>query len=327
MSIRRPVAARRPMLRFLGRRIAASVVLLFVASVLIFAGTQLLPGDAATAVLGRNATPEALADVRAELELDRPVIERYSSWLGGFVSGDLGRSLASRQPVSDLAGDRFVNSAVLAFLTAVVLFPLAIGLGVLAAVRRGRAVDHAISGLSLTFIAAPEFVLGTFLALIFAVNLKLVPPVSLLPPGSSPLSEPSLLVLPVATLVLVGAAYMIRMVRAGMIEALASDYVQMARLRGVSERRVVLSHALRNALAPTVQVAALTLQWLIGGIVIVETVFAYPGIGQGLVQGVVARDIPYVASISMVLAIVYVAIATIADLLVVLLIPRLRTAA
>lgn len=315
------------MLRFLGRRIAASVVLLFVASVLIFAGTQLLPGDAATAVLGRNATPEALADVRAELELDRPVIERYSSWLGGFVSGDLGRSLASRQPVSDLAGDRFVNSAVLAFLTAVVLFPLAIGLGVLAAVRRGRAVDHAISGLSLTFIAAPEFVLGTFLALIFAVNLKLVPPVSLLPPGSSPLSEPSLLVLPVATLVLVGAAYMIRMVRAGMIEALASDYVQMARLRGVSERRVVLSHALRNALAPTVQVAALTLQWLIGGIVIVETVFAYPGIGQGLVQGVVARDIPYVASISMVLAIVYVAIATIADLLVVLLIPRLRTAA
>ncbi len=315
------------MLRFLGRRIAASVVLLFVASVLIFAGTQLLPGDAATAVLGRNATPEALADVRAELELDRPVIERYSSWLGGFVSGDLGRSLASRQPVSDLAGDRFVNSAVLAFLTAVVLFPLAIGLGVLAAVRGGRAVDHAISGLSLTFIAAPEFVLGTFLALIFAVNLKLVPPVSLLPPGSSPLSEPSLLVLPVATLVLVGAAYMIRMVRAGMIEALASDYVQMARLRGVSERRVVLSHALRNALAPTVQVAALTLQWLIGGIVIVETVFAYPGIGQGLVQGVVARDIPYVASISMVLAIVYVAIATIADLLVVLLIPRLRTAA
>jgi peptide/nickel transport system permease protein len=316
---------RHPLAWLAGRRIAAGVFLLLVASVLIFAAVEVLPGDAASAVLGRNATPESLAALREQLGLEQSAPHRYVTWLGDFLSGDLGDSLTAKQPVSHLISDRVRNSAILALATVIVLFPLALLLGLIAGTRPGRVVDHAISAVSLTFIALPEFVLGTFLVLVFAVNLKLVPAVSIVPSGSSPLDTPSVLVLPVVTLVLVGAAYMIRMFRAGVIDVLASDYIQMARLQGVPERRVVLHHGLRNALPPAVQVAALTLLWLVGGIFIVETVFAYPGIGQGLVQAVIARDIPYVESVAMLIAIAYTAITIVADLLVVVLIPKLRT--
>ncbi len=315
-----------PILRFLARRFAAALGLLFIVSLLIFAAVQILPGDAAYAVLGRNATPDALAALRAEMGLDKPASQRYVDWLAGLAHGDLGRSLASHTPVSSLIGERFANTFILALATAVVLLPLALLLGAWAGTRIARLSDHAISLTSLVLIAIPEFILGTFLIIFFALKLHLLPPVSLLLPGSNPFDSPQILVLPVATLVCVGLGYMVRLIRAGVVDAMASDYVQTARLNGVSERRVIIYYGLRNALAPSVQITALTLQWLIGGIFIVETLFGYPGIGQGLVQAVIARDIPYVQSVAILLAALYIAINILADVAIVLLVPKLRTA-
>ncbi len=316
---------RHPLAWFIVRRVAAGCALLVVVSALIFAATAVLPGDAAYAVLGRNADPQALAAVRQELGLEQPATTRYGHWISGFVQGHLGRSLTARQPVSQLIGERVANTAILAAVTLVIIVPLALGLGLLAGTRIGRPADHVISVGSLISIAMPDFVVGTVLVFLLAVKLRLFPPVSLVPTGSTPLGEPSVLVLPAATLIVVGLAYMIRMVRAGMSEVMASEYIQAARLNGLSERRIIFRHALRNALAPTVQVIALTLQWLLGGIFVVETVFGYPGIGQGLVEAVVARDIPTVQSVAMLIAIAYIAINIVADVAVVLLIPKLRT--
>jgi peptide/nickel transport system permease protein len=314
-----------PLVWFAVRRLAAGVAMLVVVSVVVFAGTEILPGDAATAILGRDATPSAVTQMRHELGLDKPVVQQYVSWIGGLLHGDLGTSLTSGLPVSDLIGSRVVNTLILAAVASLVMIPLALVLGVLAGRRPGGALDTAITWISLGMIAVPEFVTGTLLVLLFAVRLHALPAVSLLPLDGGVLDAPSVLVLPVATLVIVGVAYIIRMVRAGVVEVMASDYVQMARLNGIAERRVVMRHGLRNALAPTVQVVALTLQWLIGGLFIVETVFQYPGIGQGLVQAVIARDIPLVQAVSMIIATTYILITIVADIAVVLLVPKLRT--
>lgn len=308
-------------------RVFAGVALLWVISVLIFAGTEILPGDAAYAVLGRNASPTALAAVRQELGLDRPATQRYWTWLSGVVQGNLGRSLTADESVSAFMSARLGNSLILAAVAMAVMLPLSLVLGILAGLRPGGRLDNLISQPSLAIIAFPDFVIGGLLAAVFGVALKLVPPVSLLVQGQSPLSQPNLLVLPVATLVLVGFAYMVRMVRAGMGEVMKSDYIEMAYLNGLPERRIVLKHALRNAMAPTVQVTALTLQWLLGGIFIVETLFDYPGIGQGFVQAVQARDIPTVQSVGIIIAALYIAINILADVIVMLLIPKLRTQA
>jgi peptide/nickel transport system permease protein len=311
---------------FVARRLAAGVAMLAVVSVIVFAGTKILPGDAATAILGRDATPASVAQMRHQLGIDKPVVQQYTSWVGGLLHGDLGTSLTSGLPVSELIGSRIVNTLILAAFASLVMIPLALALGVAAGRRPGGALDAAITWISLGMIAVPEFVTGTLLVLLFAVRLDVLPAVSLLPVGGGVLDAPSVLVLPVATLVIVGVAYIIRMVRAGVVEVMASDYVQMARLNGIAERRVVLRHGLRNALAPTVQVVALTLQWLIGGLFIVETVFQYPGIGQGLVQAVIARDIPLVQAVAMIIAATYIVITIVADIAVVLLVPKLRTA-
>ena len=325
MTGRRAFAAH-PYTGFVVRRVGAGVLTLFIVSILIFAGLQVLPGDAASVILGRDATPSALVELRHEMHLDRPLVERYGNWLAGVLHGDLGQSATAHQPVMDLISGRIANSAVLAAVTLVFLVPLSLGFGVLAATRAGRFLDHLISTSSLAVISLPEFVTGTLLALVFAVNLKLFPPVSLVLPGQSPLDQPSILVLPCVTLLAASVAQAIRMVRAGMIEALRSDYVQMARLNGFDESRVVLRYALRNALAPTVQVIALDIQYLIGGIIVTETVFGYPGLGQGLGQAVAARDIPLVQSVALLLAAVFIALNIAADLMVVFLIPKLRTA-
>ena len=214
----------------------------------------------------------------------------------------------------------------LALVTIALLVPIGVILGVLAATRAGRGLDHAVSIGSLTVVALPEFVTGAILVLVFAVWLDVLPGVSLVPVGESPLSNPSALVLPVATLLAASLAQTLRMVRAGMLDALRSDFVQMARLSGYPERRVVYRHALRNALAPTVQVIALNVQWLIGGIIVTEYVFSYPGIGQGLVQAVAIRDVPFVQAVALIIAAVYVTLNIVADIVVVLLIPKLRTA-
>lgn len=316
-----------PLLRFVARRVAAGFVLLFVVSVTIFVAVQVLPGDAATAVLGRNATPQSLAAIRAEMRLDRPAYERYLSWLNGVLHGDFGRSLTSQSSVWSTAGPRFANTLVLAFWTSCFLFPLALALGVWTGTHVDRLSDQVLSVVSLLLITLPEFVLGSFLIVGLSLKLRLLPPVSLVMPGQSALANPRILALPVATLVCVGVGYLVRLLRAGVVETMASDYVQTARLNGVFEWRVIFNYGLRNALAPSVQAVALTLQWLIGGIFIVETLFGYPGIGQGLVQAVIARDFPYVESVGMLLAALYIAINIVADLVCIMLVPKLRTAA
>lgn len=308
------------------RRTLAGLLLLLVVSILVFAATQVLPGNAAVQILGRNATPQAVAQLAHTLGLDHSAIQQYLTWLGRLFHGNLGTSLAAQQPVTSLIGDRVRNSFELAAVAVLIMVPLGLGLGILAGVKGDRIADHLISGTTLGAIALPEFVTGAILVVIFAVWLKLLPPVSLVTPGSNPLSHPSILVLPVVTLLISGTAYISRMMRAGMIESLHSEYVESARLNGIRERRVVWRFALRNALAPTVQVVALTVQWLVGGIVVVETIFDYPGLGQLLVQSVTLRDLPTVQAITMIIAAIYIAINILADLVVIMLVPKLRTA-
>jgi peptide/nickel transport system permease protein len=314
-----------PIAAFLVRRLGIACFLLLAVSVLVFAATQVLPGDAADAILGRSATAAQKQIYRHELGLDRPLVAQYWSWLSGLVHGDLGTSLASGQAVSAFVGERLGLSLVLALVTVIVVFPVALALGVWAGIRRDRVADHVISTTSLGLIALPEFVTGTFLIAALAVSLHLLPPTSLLEAGTDPLTRPKLLVLPILTLGVAITPYIVRMLRAGVADSMRSEYVQMARLNGLRERRIVSRHVLRNSLAPTIQVLALTLQYLIGGLVIVETVFAYPGLGQGLVQAVNARDIPTVQGVAILLAAAYIAINIAADLAVALVIPKERT--
>jgi peptide/nickel transport system permease protein len=327
---RRATREASPVVAFLVRRFLGALLALFVASVLIFVGTAVLPGDAASVVLGRGATPKAVHTLDERMHLDRPLLEQYTSWLGGFVHGDLGDSsvgLAQGQkhaPVWDLISNQVKNSVILALVTALFMIPLSLGLGALAAVYAGRAVDHAVSIGSLAAIALPEFVIGSLLVGVFFVWLDVLPPVALIPPGDNPLSHPEKLVLPVATLLLASLAAGIRMVRAGMVEVLQTEYVQTARLNGLAERWVLWRYAMRNALAPSVQVLAQNLQWLIGGIIITENVFAYPGIGTTLVTAVGNRDLTLVQSVAMMIAVVYVFLNLLADLIVMLLVPKLR---
>jgi peptide/nickel transport system permease protein len=226
--------------------------------------------------------------------------------------------------VGSLISSPLKNSAILAGLAALFMIPLSLGLGAYAAVRAGKPADHMISIGSLVSISAPEFVTGALLVALFFVGLHLLPPVSIVAPGADPLSTPKELVLPVLTLLFASLAWGIRMVRAGMYEVLQTEYVQAARLNGLSERRVLMRYALRNALAPSVQVLAQNLQYLVGGVIIVETVFAYPGLGSQLVSSVSNRDVTMVQSIAMLIAVIYVLINLIADLIVMLLVPKLR---
>jgi len=332
MSIQEPAHASQqksgmrihPLVGYTGRRLLVGVGLILVVSTLVFVSTQAL-GDPARAILGRFATPEALAQLRLELGLDKPILRQYTDWLGGFLQGDLGNSLASGQPVSSVLGPVLMNTLALTLAALIVIIPLALVLGIWSGVRAGSKVDNAVSSTSLAAIALPEFVVGTLLALLVGVKLDLVPPVSLIPPGESPLRHPDMLVLPVATLTLAGLAYLVRMVRVGVLEVMESEYVQMARLNGVSERRVIWHHALRNALGTTVQVVAATVGWLLAGVAIVEVVFAYPGFGRTTVQAVSQRDIPVVQAAVLFVAVVYIVINIVADLTVILLNPKLRT--
>jgi peptide/nickel transport system permease protein len=320
-----------PIVRFLVTRILAAVATLVAASILIFVVLQMLPGDVASKVLGRNATPEAVAALRHQLGTDRPLIKQYLGWFGGVLHGNLGNSAtalahgradatvwsAIRAPLS--------HSVCLAGITVVLLIPLGLALGAWAAVHAGRLSDQIISVSSLTFGAMPEFLVGTLFVVIFFSWLDLLPPTAGIAPGETPFTHPEVLVLPVATLLAVSLAFTIRMVRAGTIEALQQDYVAMARLNGVREQRVIWRYALRNALAPSVQAIAQTITYLAGGIIITESVFNYPGIGRALVQAVTARDLTTVADITLILAAFYVVVNIIADLVVVLLVPKLRT--
>jgi peptide/nickel transport system permease protein len=321
-----------PFATFVVRRVAAGVVTLLAVSLLLFLATNALPGNVAQVVLGRNATPARVAALERSLNLNRPLLDRYGSWLGNAVQGDLGQSSvqlaqgAQSAPIGGVIATALRNSIVLAGLATLLLAPLTLLAGTLAAKHERSALDYGITYGSLVLGSLPEFVLGTFLVVIFFTQLGLLPPVALVPPGTGPLAHPDALVLPVLTLLIVSLAFSARQVRAGMIHALRQDYVLMARLGGLPERRVLWRYALRNALAPSVQAFAQTVQYLFGGIIVVEALFAYPGIGDLLVNAVQTRDITEVQSIALILAAAYIAINIIADLVVVLLIPKLRTA-
>jgi peptide/nickel transport system permease protein len=310
------------------KRVSLGALTLLLVSLMVFATTQALPGDAARAILGREATPERLAALRERLHLDRPVWQQYASWLGGVATGDFGESLATEQPVSTLIGARIGNSAFLVLIAGLIAVPLSLILGVTAAVRRDRLFDHLFTIASLIFAALPEFVIGIALILLFATQwLHLFPAVTILADDKPIYAQLDQVILPAIALDLAVIPYMARIIRGSMIEVMESEYVQMARLKGLAPRRVIWRHALPNAIVPFVQVTALQLAWLAGGVVVVEFVFRYPGIGQALVDAVGNRDLPVVQALTLLIGAVYVVLNVAADIATILLTPRLRTAA
>ncbi len=315
-------------LRWLARRLGLAVLTLWLCSVLVFFATAAL-GDPVRAILGKDyaSSPERAAALAAELRLDQPVIVRYFEWLGGLFTGNLGNSIANGLPVSSLVGDRIVNSAVLVLISALVMIPVAFGVAMVSANYRGRRPDSVIQIIMITLAGLPEFVVGILLVAFFSTTvLHVLPAVTIAGGGAPPWSTPASMILPVLTLVIAVAPYVSRIVRSSLLEVLDSDYVELARLKGVPERVVMRRHALLNAIVPGIQVIALQLAWLAGGVVIVEYLFSYPGIGASLVDSVRNSDFPMVQVLAMVIAAVYVVVNLIADILSILFTPRARTA-
>jgi peptide/nickel transport system permease protein len=268
-----------------------------------------------------------VAALSAQLHLDRPVIVRYFEWLGGLFTGKLGTSIANGLPVGDLVGDRIVNSAVLVLVSAVVMIPIAFSIAMISANYRGKRTDGVIQVVMITLAGLPEFVVGILLVAFFSTTvLHVLPAVTIAGGGAPPWSKPASMILPVLTLVIAVAPYVSRIVRSSLLEVLDSDYVELARLKGVPERVVMRKHALLNAIVPGIQVIALQLAWLASGVVIVEYLFTYPGIGASLVESVRNSDFPMVQVLAMVIATVYVVVNLIADVLSILFTPRARTA-
>jgi peptide/nickel transport system permease protein len=311
-------------MKWIARRLALSLLTLVLTSLLVFAATVVLPGDVAQAILGRDATPAALARIRTELHLDQPVHQRYLLWVTDFVHGDLGTSLARGRPVRDLIQGRLRNTVLLATAAGLLGIPLSLLLGTLAGVYYDRWQDHLISGLALLSMSLPEFVIAPVLIYAFAFTWPLFPAVTLVPPGA-PLSKmlPNI-VLPGLTLALVMSGYLVRMVRTAVIDAMQSEHVEMALLRGVAPTRVLFRHALPGALLPTLSAIVLTVAWLLGGVVVVENVFNYPGMGRLLVSAVGDRDVPVVLALGQLGALTYVGTQVLNDLLAFMLDPRLR---
>jgi peptide/nickel transport system permease protein len=320
---RRP---RRPLLAFTVRRLVASLALLVVVSALTFFAVQLLPGDAADAVAGRSPSPTRLAAIRAELGMDKPLLQRYVAWVGGAAHGDFGRSLTSmRVEVGPLVARRLRNSLELAGLALLLIVPLALLIGVAAGTRAGSKSDHAISASVLGLASVPDFAIGALLSYAFGVQLGWFPPVAIFDAEKGPFSHPSVLVLPVATLTLAGIGYGTRIVRASVAEAMQSDYAVMARLNGIPERVVVRRYALRNALGPCLQALGITCLTLIGGVVVVEVLFNYPGVGQLALDATLGRDFTTLLAVTIVIAAVYLLINLLTDLAIMLATPKLRS--
>jgi peptide/nickel transport system permease protein len=313
------------MVALIGKRLFFSVFILLAVSVIIFVATLLLPGDPAQAVLGQQATPERLEALRARMGLDQPVLAQYFSWLGGMFTGDFGYSAAADVPVGELLSDRIGASVVLMLLAALVSVPLGIALGTYQAIRRGKTSDHVVTNSSLVFAAMPDFVIGVLLVTLFATSVfQVLPSVTMTQPGEPVWANPAQLVLPVITLALVVTPYVARMMRATLVEVLDSGYVEMARLKGVPERLVILRHAVPHAIGPVAQVVAIQLAWLAGGVVVVEFLFRYPGIGQALVDAVTNRDVQVVQALTLLVAAVYIVVNLLADLVGILTNPKLR---
>lgn len=313
------------MLVLIVRRLLLSVVTLIIVAVVVFAVTELLPGDWATAYFGREATPERLERLRAELGLDLPATERFANWFGRAVRGDLGSSLSRKEPVVDVIAFRLRNSLLLGGVAGLVAIPLALALGIIAGLTRGRRSDVIISTISLIGMSLPEFVVGTVLIFALSIKVAIFPAVTIVRSDTTFVEFLPNIVLPAATLAIVWVAYVLRMVRTTMIDVLASEYVEMATLKGIPRARVVIRHALPNALLPTINVIALMMAALLGGVVVIETVFNYPGVGRLLVTAIRARDVPLIQGIAITVAVMYVTINLVADLLTTSLDPRLRS--
>lgn len=308
------------------RRLLLGLLTVGLVSVIIFAAVEVLPGDACTALLKQDAQGQRLANCRAELGLDRPAHQRYLQWASGAVRGDFGVSAHSSKRISTLVADRVRNSLLLGATALATGLPLAFAAGVLAALRRDRALDLTLSALAIAAMTIPEFVSATILILVFSGWLGWLPGIVLTPPDA-PLSRffPEI-ILPVAALSMVMTAHILRTVRSSMIEVLDSEYVRMATLKGVPYRTMVLRHVLPNALLPAIHVVALTVAWLLGGVVVIEMVFNYPGLGRLMIGAISDRDLALVQAIALIVATVYVVVNLTADLLTLLANPRLRTA-
>ena len=309
---------------YLFRRFGFILFTLFIASIIIFAATQLLPGDVAQVMLGKFATEQALENLREELGLNKSAAVQYFEWLGNFITGDWGNSMVSRQPVLPLIAGRFRNSAMLAGVALVFYVPFGVLFGVIAALNRERPLDQIISGTSMALIGLPEFVTGLLLISFFAFGLPIFPANSSIAPGTGFGRALPSLILPAITVSLTGFGYIIRMTRASTIDVLNTDYVRAADLKGLSRRRVLFRHVLRNSLLPTVTIVAMGIGYLIGGLIVAEAVFGYPGLGRLIVYGIQRRDVILIQACSMVVVTVYSVSNLIADILYSILNPRIR---
>ena len=312
------------MTKLIIRRLLLGLVTMWVVSLMVFGTTEVLPGDVATAILGQSATPEALTAIRQELGLDRPALIRYIEWLGNLVTGDLGKSLATGRQITELIGERLGKTLILAMMTAALAVPLAIFLGLIAAIFPGSFFDRGICMGTLCLVSVPEFFTASLLVLIFAVTLHWLPAISYITADQSLLKLLRNLTLPIMTLTASIMAHMTRMTRTAVLNVVSSPYIEMAILKGVPRRQIILRHALLNALAPIFNVVALNLAYLISGVVIVETIFAYPGIAKLMVDAVSTRDIPLVQACAMIFCCTYVGLNLLADLFSILSNPRLR---
>lgn len=313
-----------PVLKLVAQRIALGLLLLLAVSVVIFAGTEALPGDVASAILGQSATPEALANLREKLGLNEPALYRYFSWLGGVLTGDLGVALTNGQDIATAIGQRLGNTVFLAACAAVISVPLAILLGLIAARYNGKWPDKLISGITLSTISLPEFVAAYFVIYLLTQLIPIFNPVAMVFPGMGFWEKLHAVALPVIVLVLVVLAHMMRMTRAAILNVMQSAYIETAELKGLSPMQVIWKHAFPNAIAPIVSVVVLNLAYLVVGVVVVEVVFSYNALGQYLVDHVSKRDLPVVQAVGLIFAAVYIGLNILADVVSIVANPRLR---
>ena len=312
------------MQRMVINRILIGIATLWVVSVLVFVGTAVLPGDVAEIVLGQAATPESLAAYRAERGLDQPLVFQYIDWLGGMMTGDLGTSKAGGASIASLISGRLGNTMFLAAVVALIAVPLSVALGLLAAMHPGTWIDRLLTFGTLSLISVPEFFIATFMVLILAVQLQWLPAIAHISPEDDWLKQLRGLAMPMIVLIIVVAAQMIRMTRAGILNVMNSPYIEMAILKGVPRTRIILRHAFYNAIGPIVNFIALNLAYLVSGVVIVETIFAYPGLAKLMIDGVQTRDLPLVQACGMIFCGTYVVLIILADVAAILSNPRLR---
>ncbi len=312
------------MQRMVLQRILIGFVTLWVVSVVVFIMTSLLPGDVAQIVLGQSATPESLAAYRAERGLDQPLVFQYFSWLGNMVTGDLGTSKAGGASIASLISGRLYNTMFLAAIVAIISVPLSVSLGLIAAMYPGTWIDRSLTFGTLALISVPEFFIATFMVLIFAVYLGWLPAIARVAAEDSFGEMIRGIAMPLIVLVIVVAAQMIRMTRAGILNVMNSPYIEMAILKGVRRKRIILRHAFFNTIGPIVNVIALNLAYLVSGVVIVETIFAYPGLAKLMIDGVQTRDLPLVQATAMIFTGTYVILIILADVAAILANPRLR---